>query len=262
LKVQEYIESGILSIYVLGIATEQEKQEVEAMAKQYPEIAEELFSLQAAMNEYASQFEVSPPIHLKNKVMASIASDTPNALIGGANSSYQLKYGMVASVVLLIASLLGNFYFYSLWRETEKDLSLVKTQNVEIAGNQKVLEAKYKELESELNMVQNPSYHITYLEGLKETAPQSYATVFWNDEKQQAYIFTNSLPKPPQGKQYQLWALIEGDNLVWDAGVFNWGRLSPVKCFKKPQKFIITLEKEGGVPKAEGQAYAMGVVKS
>jgi anti-sigma-K factor RskA len=260
LKIQEYIESGILSIYVLGIASEEEQREVEEMARQYPEIADELHSLQASVSEYVSQFEITPPKSLKNKIMQSIVDETPNATIGGFKNKNVFQYGMVASIALLLVSLLGNFYFYNQWQQTQNDLAIVKNQNVEIANNQKVLETKYQELESELTMVQNPAYHITYLEGMKDMAPQSYATVFWNDEKQQAYIFTNSLPKPPNGKQYQLWALTD-DNIVWDAGVFHWGKFTPVKCFKKPQKFIITLEKEGGVPKAEGQAYAMGVVK-
>lgn len=260
MKIQEYIESGILSIYVLGIASEEERREVEDMAHQYPEIANELHSLQASLNEYASQFEVAPPKSLKSKVMQSIEKDTPNATIGVSKNRSFFQYGMVASIALLLVSLLGNFYFYGQWQQTQNDLAIVKNQNVEIANNQKVLETRYQELESELSMVQNPAYHITYLEGMKDMAPESHATVFWNDEKQQAYIFTNSLPKPPKGKQYQLWALTN-DNIVWDAGVFHWGKFSPVKCFKKPQKFIITLEKEGGVVKAEGQAYAVGVVK-
>jgi len=260
LKIQEYIESGILSVYVLGVASLEEQQEVEEMARQYPEIANELHSLQASMNEYVSQFELTPPKNLKDKVMQSIVADSPNATIGKPKKNY-FQYGMVASIALFLVSLWGNIYFYNQWRQTEQDLSVVKNQNLEIADNQKVLEAKYKEIESELSMVQNPAYQITYLEGMKDTAPQSYAAVFWNNEKQQAYIFTNSLPKPPVGKQYQLWALVDDDK-VMDAGVFNWGRLTAVKCFKKPQKFIITLEKEGGVPKAEGQAYAIGVVKS
>lgn len=265
MKVQEYIESGILSIYVLGIATQEEREEVEKMAAQYPEIREELYSLQAAMNEYASQFELQPPQELKNRVMKSIVSPSSqaDAYLGTAKSSFNLqKYGIAASLALFVFSLIANFHFYSLWKEAERDLSVVKAQNIENEKKMVALEAKYQDIENELALVQNPSFRITYLEGMKEVAPKSYATVFWNDEKQQAFIFTNSLPRPPQGKQYQLWALTEDDGIVWDAGVFHWGKLSPVKCFKKPQKFIITLEKEGGVPKAEGKAYAIGAVKS
>jgi len=265
LKVQEYIESGILSIYVLGIATEEERTEVEQMAEKYPEIREELHSLQAAMNEYASQFELQPPPALKERIMKSIDESHTKAdiYLGGVKNSFNIqKYGLAAAIALLLVSLTGNFHFYTLWKEAERDLSVVKAQNIENDKKIVALEAKYRDIESELAMVQNPSFQITYLEGMQEVAPKSYATVFWSDEKKQAFIFTNSLPPPPKGKQYQLWAITKGDNIVWDAGVFDWGKLSPVKCFEKPDKFIITLEKEGGVPKAEGKAYAIGAVKS
>lgn len=265
MKVQEYIESGILSVYVLGIATEEERAEVEQMAAIYPEIREELYSLQASMNEYASQFELQPPQELKERVMKSIGrSNTKTDIyLGGVKNSFNIqKYGVAAAIALLLVSLTGNFHFYTLWKEAKRDLSVVKAQNIENDKKIIALEAKYQDIENGLAMIQNPSFQITYLEGMQELAPKSYATVFWNDEKKQAFIFTNSLPKPPKGKQYQLWALTKGDNIVWDAGVFHWGKLSPVKCFEKPQKFIITLEKEGGVPKAEGQAYAIGAVKS
>lgn len=265
MKVQEYIESGILSIYVLGVATEEEKAEVEQMIEKYPEIREELHTLQAAMNEYASQFELQPPQELKERIMQRITTESTqsDAYLGTAkNTSTIQRYGIAATVILLLMSLAGNFHFYTLWKEAERDLSVVKAQNIENDKKIIALEAKYRDIESELAMVQNPSFQITYLEGMKEVAPKSYATVFWSDEKKQAFIFTNSLPPPPKGKQYQLWAVTKGDNIVWDAGVFDWGKLSPVKCFEKPDKFIITLEKEGGVPKAEGQAYAIGAVKS
>ncbi|GAB4489378.1 MAG: hypothetical protein OHK0045_12430 [Raineya sp.] len=265
MNIQEYIESGILSIYVLGIATEEERAEVEQMAAKYPEIREELYSLQASINEYASQFELQPPKGLKERIMKSIddayTKNSPH--LGSAEKSFAFqKYGIAASIVLLLISLFANVRFYTLWKEAERDLSVVKAQNIENDKKILALEAKYQDIENELAMVQNPSFNITYLEGLQEVAPKSYATVFWNEKKKEAFIFTNSLPQPPKGKQYQLWALTKGDGVVWDAGVFHWGKLSPVKCFEKPDKFIITLEKEGGVPKAEGKAYAIGAVKS
>lgn len=265
MKIQEYIESGILSIYVLGIATEEERAEVEQMAARYPEIREELYSLQASMNEYASQFELQPPQELKERILKNLDKQgtSNNLRTGKVKNLFQFQhYKLAAAIALLLLSLAANFHLYSRWKEAERDLSVVKAQNIENEKKIVALQAKYQDIENELTIVQDPSFKITHLEGMQEVAPKSYATVFWSQEKKQAFIFTNSLPKPPQGKQYQLWALTKEDGVVWDAGVFHWGKLSPVKCFERPDKFIITLEKEGGVPKAEGKAYAIGTVKS
>lgn len=272
MEVQKFIESGILSVYVLGIATEEEKQEVERMAALYPEIREELESLQNAVNEYVAQYEVPVPTHLKQKVFEKIqkTENVQTKLKSDHNlegysvpfpSVQKWKYGLVASLMLLAFSALLNVQLYQNLKETQRELSIAQAQNMESEKKITALQTQYQSIEQELALLQNPDYQITYLKGLQEVAPRAYATVFWNEKENKAFIFTNSLPQPPQGKQYQLWALTD-DNIVWDAGVFDWGRFSPVKCFKKPQKFIITLEKKGGVPKAEGAAYAMGSVKS
>ncbi|MDW8297367.1 MAG: anti-sigma factor [Raineya sp.] len=271
---QKFIESGILSVYVLGIATEEEKQEVERMAALYPEVRKELESLQSTLNEYVAQYELPVPAHVKNKVLEKIHHlENHKELTLSAQNKNQKetviplpnlqkwKYGLVASWVLLAFSGLLNLQLYQELKETQRELSIAKSQNLEDEKRITALQTQYQTLEQELALVQNPDYQITYLQGLQEVAPKSYATVFWNEKENKAFIFTNSLPKPPKGKQYQLWALTE-DNIIWDAGVFDWGKFSPVKCFKKPQKFIITLEKQGGVPKAEGTAYAIGSVKS
>lgn len=269
---QKFIESGILSVYVLGAATEEEKQEVERMAALYPEVREELESLQNAMNEYLAQYEVPVPAHLKQKVFEKIrntenvelnleSEHSSDSRIVPFPSIQKWKYGLAASLILLVFSALLNVQLYQNLKETERELSVVQAQNVESQKKITLLQTQYQTTEQKLSLLQNPDYQITYLQGLQEVAPQSYATVFWNEKENKAFIFTNSLPQPPQGKQYQLWALTD-DNIIWDAGVFDWGKFSPVKCFKKPQKFIITLEKQGGVPKAEGKAYAVGSVKS
>jgi hypothetical protein len=106
-----------------------------------------------------------------------------------------------------------------------------------------------------MEMMEDPTFKKTKLEGSPEKAPKSKAMLYWNPEEQQAYIISNSLPQPPEGKQYQLWAVEGGE--IWDAGVFELGKMNKVKCFRKPEKFVITLEKRGGVPKAEGQMYAI-----
>ncbi|MDX1904863.1 MAG: anti-sigma factor [Thermonemataceae bacterium] len=261
MNIQEFIESGILSVYVLGVASEEEQQQVEKMANLYPEIQEELSVLQAAMSEYVAQYEVPPPASLKNKVMKAVEVQESGRIPADYKKS-TWYYGLAASIALLFGSMIANFYLYQEWKNSEEKIATLETQQSLMAQTQQKLESKYTKLTEELSIVQNPDFQLTYLVGLQETAPQSYAAVFWNEKSQTAYIYTSSLPKPPFGKQYQLWALVEKDETVWDAGVFDWGKFSPVKCFKKPEKFIITLEKEGGVPKAEGKAYAIGTVKS
>ena len=71
---KEFIESGILSMYVLGATTQEEQQEVERMTQLYPEIKAELLELQSAIDDYAYQFEVPPAPHIKKNIEEKIFS--------------------------------------------------------------------------------------------------------------------------------------------------------------------------------------------
>ena len=281
---KQYIESGILSIYVLGIASEEEQREVEMLAEQHPEIAQEIAAIRVALDAYAANYAVPPPASLKQKLMhqlfaeeedsneevleespelPSLHDTEPPYLLGQPEvllEPTRRSYMMAASYIFLALSLLANVYFYSSWQRSEKDLALARTENLKIADNLKSNLTNYEQLAQENNLLKNPNNTIVKLKGLEEIAPEGNATIFWDKNTNDAYIYTVSLPAPPEGKQYQLWA-VEGD-VVWDAGVFDLGQVQKIKCREKADKFVITLEKRGGVPVAEGKAYAIGEVNS
>ncbi len=56
------------------------------------------------------------------------------------------------------------------------------------------------------------------------TGRNSKATVYWNTVSKDVYVLQNSMPKAPSGKQYQLWAIVNGKPV--DAG--HAGRLRTI----------------------------------
>ena len=72
MNIQEYISSGILELYASGNVSPQEKQEVECMSHIYPEIKEELLRTQQALEAYANAHAVTPPAHLRAKILAHL----------------------------------------------------------------------------------------------------------------------------------------------------------------------------------------------
>ncbi len=272
MNVKNYIESGILSLYVLGIATEEEAEEIEQLAATHPEIKQALTELQEAMDHYAAQFEVAPPAHLKEKVLNQLATQTttssddhdPSLSAQGDASLTPLgkRYNpflVAASYILLALSFLLNIYLYNQWSDSERALALARSEQYDMARSLEVQNTQFTEMEEEIAILKNPNNTIITLQGVEELAPKATATIYWDKSKEEAYIYTASLPAPPAGKQYQLWAV--EDDIVWDAGVFDLGLVQEVKCRRKPTQFIITLEKAGGVPKAEGAIYAVGDVQ-
>jgi hypothetical protein len=60
MDISNYIASGVLELYVNGLLSEPEKREVEALAAQYPEIKQEIFHIEEALEAYAMAHRKTP----------------------------------------------------------------------------------------------------------------------------------------------------------------------------------------------------------
>ena len=85
-KVTKYIESGILEMYVLGSTTVEEAAEVEKMAMEYPEIKNEIDSINLALEEYAFAHAITPDPIIKPFLMATI--DFSDRMEAGETPTY------------------------------------------------------------------------------------------------------------------------------------------------------------------------------
>ncbi|RPD48566.1 anti-sigma factor [Hymenobacter sediminis] len=69
MNVQEYIESGILEEYALGVLNEVERAEVERIAREHPEIGRELDSIVRSLDAYAEAHAITPPAEMRDRVL-------------------------------------------------------------------------------------------------------------------------------------------------------------------------------------------------
>ncbi len=118
-----------------------------------------------------------------------------------------------------------------------------------MADQQNILKASFDEANGMLAKLENPYLRIIPLPGLEKT-PECHVTVYWNAKNGETMAMANSLPAPPEGHQYQLWAIVDGKPV--DMGMCNTSsegnELESMKVMDKPQAFAVTLEVEGGVP--------------
>ena len=70
--VSDYIESGILEMYVLGQTTADETSEVEKMAMMHSEVREEIDAISIALEQYAEANAIEPDPTIRPFVMATI----------------------------------------------------------------------------------------------------------------------------------------------------------------------------------------------
>ena len=72
MNIKEYILSGILEQYVLGIVSDEELLEVEEMATKYPEVKQEILSISNVLEKVAVENAVTPSRAIKPFIMATI----------------------------------------------------------------------------------------------------------------------------------------------------------------------------------------------
>jgi anti-sigma-K factor RskA len=259
-NIREYISSGIVESYVLGLASPEEQAEFESMCRQYPEILQARIDFELAMERQAMQNAVAPPPSLKKQVMnAVLPAEAKIIPIKGTETTVKtnwLKWVAAACAVLLAGSLFWNISQFNRNRRLQESFrGLVKDYDSAAL--------RLTELEDEIAMLTlNPNAKLAAMKGL-EPAPTAFATVIWDTITKDVYLVVNNLPKPASDKQYQLWALLDGrpiDVGMIDNDVFIGQKklLLRMKNVSGAQAFAITLEEKGGSPTPKGPMYTMG----
>jgi mannose-6-phosphate isomerase-like protein (cupin superfamily) len=72
MDLQDYINSGILEQYCLGLLDSDEANQVVGYCVQYPDLQNELKSIEEALEKMAAEKALTPPLQLKEKVLARL----------------------------------------------------------------------------------------------------------------------------------------------------------------------------------------------
>jgi anti-sigma-K factor RskA len=103
-------------------------------------------------------------------------------------------------------------------------------------------------------------YKIATLASLLGNSPQALAVAVWNPANQEGVLNVQKLPALDPDKDYQLWVVDPQYAIPVDGGVFRVDPTSgearlvfhPNRPVRDVAKFAVSLERKGGVPKAEG----------
>lgn len=262
MDIQAYIESGIIESYVLGLTSAEENNEVETFRTQYPEVESAINEFSISLEQQALENAVTPPAFIKANILTHIQEDDedeevaiPNevvakhkeeALIVPYSNMRYWRLVAAASVILLIVSAALNYYLYEQYLNKNNAYQALLSERQTLQANNQVYETKLKEWQSAATMMADPEMATVKMRNPK--GQNKAATVFWNTKNKDVYVMANNLPTPEAGKQYQLWALVDGKPV--DAGIMelNCTAVCKMKNIPKAQAFAITLEKTGGSP--------------
>lgn len=254
LDINKYIASGILENYVLGLANEKESQEVERYAEQYPEIRAELDAIEIALESYAQIHKVKAPKDTLQNVFAKLDKTSPKA--SPKKSEIKTNGGTNLLSILLGIALLGTLVAtWFVYQQSTQKTTEINQLNQQLQQLQTDCDEKEQDnlfLREQLQILRNGNYQEVPMRGLPEKAPNAVATVHYNIQDQKVYLDVQTLPTPPSNRQYQLWAIVEGNPDPVSMGVFDLvvdrNALQEVPFIPNAQAFAVTLEPTGGSP--------------
>ncbi|WPP52381.1 anti-sigma factor [Catalinimonas niigatensis] len=275
MNINEWIKSGIIEAYVLGDLNEEEVREVEDMTQRYPEVQKEIEQTEATLEELAMKVAIKPRAGIKEQLFQQIEKESEKESIPlkpDPASKAQVStvesperkirvwqyFSAAASIFLVLTTVLAVYYRQQ-WQSTASELENYLTENQNLTQEYQALRSDYEQLQEQQDIFADPGLTQVKLKGT-EVYRSAYAVVYWNPESEVVYLNPSGLPAPESGKQYQLWAIVDGK--PQNAGIFDQqGNLINMQEISNASAFAITLEPEGGSENPTLEAmYVLGEV--
>jgi len=268
--VHEYYKE-MLAPYALSTLDGEEMRAVEAHLRSCRECQREVDEWQetvAALALGAGTAEPSPRV--REQILESVRAEriTSDVLHGRSEKerepgvirfpptapvwSSTRKFAAIAATFVLLALLTSIIV---LWKQNRSAQSEIAKLSAEKAVAQQELDRQRKVVE----LLSAPGANRAVLSGTSE-APNAHATLAYDRQTGQAVLLTEGLTRPPSGKAYQLWFIV--DNLPMPGKVFNTDSTGkaitsdhvPSEALRTAV-FAITLEPATGVKSPTGPIY-------
>ncbi len=236
----QFLNTGLLEQYALGLTSEEENQLVEQHLQAYPELQKEVDEIRQAIEQYALQNAIPPHPRVKSQVMsdidASSSSGPVNKKTGGIN------FWLTFTTLLSIGALITLMFLFSK-KQTQHQQLKREFAELQMACNDK--NSKAVADQEMLFFIKDRNTQKISLAAISDAAI-SEAIAFWNPEVKKAFINLGNLPDPPSGKQYQIWADV--DHVMISVGLLNnnHAAMQEIDFLADAESLNITIEPKGG----------------
>lgn len=244
------------------------------MAATNAEVQQEIDSYRLTMESFTELQKTNPHYEMKERILNAIREEKNKSSMHAVVSELhpvrsnvfnlkKYKWLAAASVVLLLISIALNGIFIYKYNQTKNRYTTLLASQEQLVAKNNTIQTRMENVEQDMQLLMNPAIKPVIMKGV-ESHPGMLATVYFNGQDRKAYLGKSNLPKAPSGKEYQLWAIIDGKPV--DMGMYsrdNDKSLTPMKSAASGsiQAFAITLEKEGGSPTPTmDQMYVMGKI--
>jgi len=253
MNIEEYISSGIIEAYVLGLCSQSEKLEVEELRNKFPELENAIIEFEVNLEKKLGEEFVSPTRETDIAILEkldSLSAPVVNIRSGGnrGNRNSRIRFAVAAAILFIIA---GSYFVFSLLRQNNRlrdELALLKNNPESLPG-------------SDYEIMKNPGITPVALYGVGIHAI-CRCTMFWDKQTGKGYIMIHHLPKSGKRGSYRLWAEV-GEQPV-NIGILDdeiRGRFIEIKDIPQNAKsFMVTMEISGEATVPSEQVYLRGSI--
>lgn len=243
---ERFLASGLMEQYVLGLTTPEEAQEVERYAQAFPEVQAEIDSLREAMEQYAAQYAVPPSPKLKEKIITEIDMEQQSLLNNQRSSAGRgLRIASTLLTALLLIAGIAILRLISERQELQHDYDRLATDFTIFRDECDKVQKAQQASQQIFAFLNHSATQVIHLIGT-DLDTEAHVVVYWNEHNQQAYLKMLNMPEPPPGKQYQIWADVNGEMI--DAGLLEnqTDQLQSIDVIANAESLNITIEPIGG----------------
>jgi anti-sigma-K factor RskA len=237
MDIQEYIKSGVIELYVMGLCSADEEKELEHLRLQHPALNEAIIAFEKEYEAKLQQQAIMPDAATDKRILHTL-----NSLAGSKQVTLptmapvkKMTWWKVAAAAC-IALLAGSVYMNISQNQKNKSLAALLSE----PKSTTLPLADYK-------IFTDPTITPVAMYCVGSHAI-CRCTMFWDKKTGKAYIMIHHLPQSSETKDYQLWANVDGKPL--NVGIINdqiRGRFIEVSNVPTgAASFSVTLEKAGG----------------
>ena len=234
MDIQQFISSGIIEMYAMGLCIPEEERELEQLRSQHPEVDKAITDYEGVLEKNMMQHVELPGDATDNRILDTLeklGKPVPVVTMQPHKLNWLKPFAAAASILLLLSAGL-NYYLY---RQSQKPLPVAPVAAVTTLPVH------------DYNVLNNPKITPVAMYGVGYHSI-CRCTMFWDKQTRKMYIMIHHLPQSSAQQDYQLWAIVDGKPV--SVGIIQdeiRGRFIEMKNVPaNAASFIVTLEKAGG----------------